>query len=68
MMQTAGTDGPLARKLRLIHERMAGVSDREVESALAAATTEGTRGATVAKTWVINSMERPARNALTQTA
>ena len=44
MSETAGTESPFARRLRLIHERMTGVSEEEVEVALLMARAERTDG------------------------
>jgi hypothetical protein len=66
MTETTGTESPIARRLRLIQERMSGVPDEEVELALLMARIERTAGAT---TVVTMSSEPRRRNTsvLTQT-
>jgi hypothetical protein len=73
MAQTTVTESPFARRLRLIHERMTGVPEEEVELALLLAKaemTELTMGATDVTELPPVSLERRRRSAsaLTRTA
>ena len=72
MSETASTESPFARRLRLIHERMTGVSEEEVEVALLMAraeSTDRTMGASrVATNTLTPERGRWSEFALTRTA